>query len=117
MLRFPSRLLLVGVIAFVLERAEHRLFFPIDGEQVRFDAGEIVTTGPMFGRKMTLPSGEPAEREAGLLAELDLTTDTLYWSDEKDRMRALSREALAIARRIPLSKAQVLQSKALSHMR
>jgi tRNA pseudouridine13 synthase len=41
-------------------------------EQVRFDDGEIVTTGPMFGPKMTTPRGEPAEREATLLQQLDL---------------------------------------------
>jgi tRNA pseudouridine13 synthase len=41
-------------------------------EQVRFDAGEIVITGPMFGPKMTAPQGEPAAREATLLQRRDL---------------------------------------------
>ena len=36
-------------------------------EQMRFDRREVVTTGPLFGPKMKLPAGEPAEREARLL--------------------------------------------------
>jgi tRNA pseudouridine13 synthase len=41
-------------------------------EQARFDAHEIVTTGPMFGPKMTQPQGEVAEREASLLREANV---------------------------------------------
>jgi tRNA pseudouridine13 synthase len=36
-------------------------------EQPRFDAREIVITGPIFGRKMKQPSGDIALREAALL--------------------------------------------------
>lgn len=36
-------------------------------EQPRFDAREIVMTGPIFGRKMKQPSGDIALREAALL--------------------------------------------------
>ncbi|MBM4067336.1 MAG: tRNA pseudouridine(13) synthase TruD [Planctomycetes bacterium] len=43
-------------------------------EQERFDAREIVTAGPMFGRKMFAAAGAAAEREAIVLQEFDLTT-------------------------------------------
>ena len=36
-------------------------------EQIRFDRGEIVTTGPMFGPKMFAPTNEAALREARVL--------------------------------------------------
>ena len=42
-------------------------------EQARFDAGEVVTTGPMFGPKMKAPAGEAAEREARVLGQRELT--------------------------------------------
>ncbi|WP_166820579.1 tRNA pseudouridine(13) synthase TruD [Thalassoroseus pseudoceratinae] len=44
-------------------------------EQTRFDDGETMTTGPMFGPKMRQPTGEPAERETQVLqaAGLDET--------------------------------------------
>jgi len=41
-------------------------------EQARLDAGETQVTGPIFGPKMTLPRGEPAEREAAVLASSGL---------------------------------------------
>ncbi len=37
-------------------------------EQARFDRGETVLTGPMFGPKMIAPAGEPALREARVLS-------------------------------------------------
>ncbi|MGH7128611.1 MAG: tRNA pseudouridine(13) synthase TruD, partial [Planctomycetaceae bacterium] len=36
-------------------------------EQERFDRGETITTGPIFGVKMRRPAGEPLEREERLL--------------------------------------------------
>jgi tRNA pseudouridine13 synthase len=45
-------------------------------EQPRLDAREIVLTGPMFGPKMKPPAGEPAEREARLLAAAGLTRES-----------------------------------------
>ena len=42
-------------------------------EQVRFDARETVTAGPMFGRKMFPAAGEVAEREATVLADAGLS--------------------------------------------
>ncbi|HMP01427.1 MAG TPA: tRNA pseudouridine(13) synthase TruD [Gemmatales bacterium] len=41
-------------------------------EQARFDAHQIVTTGPMFGVKMQQPGGPVAEREAAVLAAAGL---------------------------------------------
>ena len=49
---------------FVVEDQPH--------EQSRFDAGEIVSTGPMFGPKMRQPTGEPAEWETQVLQEAGL---------------------------------------------
>ncbi len=49
--------------------------FPVEDavrEQPRCDAFEISPTGPMFGRKMTAPKGEPGGREARVLAESGL---------------------------------------------
>lgn len=45
-------------------------------EQQRFDANEIVTTGPLFGPKMRQPAGEPARREAVILDQAELTADS-----------------------------------------
>lgn len=45
----------------------------ITGEQERFDRGETVISGPMYGLKMRHPMGEAAEREHAVLAEFGLT--------------------------------------------
>jgi len=45
----------------------------IDREQERFDAREIVTAGPIIGRKTFPAKAEAAEREAATLAALQLT--------------------------------------------
>jgi tRNA pseudouridine13 synthase len=47
-------------------------------EQERFDAREIVSTGPMFGRKMFEAEGEAAEREANVLNAAGLTTQSFH---------------------------------------
>jgi tRNA pseudouridine13 synthase len=44
-------------------------------EQERFDAGETVITGPMFGPKMTHPEAEPALREQRVLEASGLSPD------------------------------------------
>jgi tRNA pseudouridine13 synthase len=44
-------------------------------EQARFDAGEIVVSGPIFGPKMKPPAGEVAVREEALLAACGLTRE------------------------------------------
>jgi tRNA pseudouridine13 synthase len=45
----------------------------VPATQERFDARQVVTSGPMFGRKTFPARGEAAEREAALLAEAGLT--------------------------------------------
>lgn len=45
-------------------------------EQPRCDRYETVITGPMFGPKMKSPTGMPAEREAKILTDAGLTTDS-----------------------------------------
>ncbi len=40
----------------------------VPAERTRLDAGETQVTGPLFGPKMPPPQGEPAAREAALLA-------------------------------------------------
>ena len=44
-------------------------------EQVRFEQGETVISGPLFGPKMLEPQGEPARRETQLLESRGLTPD------------------------------------------
>jgi tRNA pseudouridine13 synthase len=44
-------------------------------EQRRFDARETVLTGPMFGPQMKSPDGEPAAREARVLAAWELAPE------------------------------------------
>ncbi len=53
---------------FVVENAEQ--------EQQRFDSGEIVTTGPLFGPKMRPAGGEIARREADVLEQAGLTLES-----------------------------------------
>ncbi len=48
----------------------------LESEQARFDAREIVSTGPMFGRKMFKAESEAAKREAAVLADAGLSQDS-----------------------------------------
>lgn len=54
------------------------LFVALDvaREQARFDAREIVTAGPIFGRKTFAAAGEAAAREAVVLQDFGLTPDS-----------------------------------------
>lgn len=45
-------------------------------EQARADAFEISPTGPLFGYRMTQPTGRPGDLESHLLASENLTPDT-----------------------------------------
>jgi tRNA pseudouridine13 synthase len=45
----------------------------LEREQARFEAGETVHAGPIFGRKTFAAAGEAAEREAAALADAALT--------------------------------------------
>jgi tRNA pseudouridine13 synthase len=45
----------------------------VPATQARFDARQVVTSGPMFGRKTFPARGEAAQRETALLAEAGLT--------------------------------------------
>ena len=46
----------------------------IVAEQARFDAREIVSTGPIFGRKMFPAAGDALTRESDVLRDFGLTT-------------------------------------------
>jgi len=48
----------------------------VPATQARFDARQVVTSGPMFGRKTFPARGEAAEREAAVLAEAGLTAQS-----------------------------------------
>jgi tRNA pseudouridine13 synthase len=50
----------------------------VETEQGRFDRREIVTAGPMFGKKMFASEDEAARREAEVLHEADLTTQAFH---------------------------------------
>src|ERR1043166_3233972 len=45
----------------------------LDAEQRRFDAREIVTAGPIFGRKTFAARADAAQRETAALAACELT--------------------------------------------
>jgi tRNA pseudouridine13 synthase len=45
-------------------------------EQPRLDAREVVPAGPMFGRKLFPTEGDAAKREAAVLADAQLTTES-----------------------------------------
>ncbi len=45
----------------------------VETEQTRFEQGETVITGPMFGPKMRKSAGVPAEREANVLRDSNLS--------------------------------------------
>jgi len=45
----------------------------MEREQGRFESREIVSTGPMFGRKMFEAEGDAAQREAGVMSAAGLT--------------------------------------------
>jgi tRNA pseudouridine13 synthase len=47
-------------------------------EQARFDAREIVSAGPMFGRKLFAVRDEAAARESAVLQEAGLTTQAFH---------------------------------------
>jgi tRNA pseudouridine13 synthase len=48
----------------------------VAAEQARFDARETVHAGPMFGRKTFAAEGLAAEREAAVLRDARLTTES-----------------------------------------
>ncbi|MBI1310710.1 tRNA pseudouridine(13) synthase TruD [bacterium] len=47
----------------------------VDVEQARCDARETVVTGPIFGPKMRMPDGDPAQHEAAILERFGLSPD------------------------------------------
>jgi tRNA pseudouridine13 synthase len=52
-------------------------------EQPRCDAFEISPTGPLFGHRMSMPTGQPGAWEQELLAETGLTLES--FKDGRDR--------------------------------
>jgi tRNA pseudouridine13 synthase len=54
-------------------------------ENLRAETFEISPTGPMYGRKMLVPEGRPAEIENGILAAAGLTRE-LFNSTDTNRM-------------------------------
>lgn len=52
-------------------------------EQPRCDAFEISPTGPIFGKKMAEPTGEPGEIEEAILAQAGLARDKIRAQDGK----------------------------------
>ncbi|HOW73188.1 MAG TPA: tRNA pseudouridine(13) synthase TruD [Phycisphaerae bacterium] len=52
-------------------------------EQPRCDVFEISPTGPLFGRRMSSPTGTPGEQEAALLAETGLALEV--WQEGEGR--------------------------------
>src|SRR5262249_3478743 len=48
----------------------------VEREQARFDAGETVSTGPIFGRKTFAAAADAAQREAQILADARLSSSS-----------------------------------------
>ncbi|HLW65533.1 MAG TPA: tRNA pseudouridine(13) synthase TruD, partial [Gemmataceae bacterium] len=48
----------------------------VEREQARLDAREVVSAGPIFGRKTFAAAGLAAEREAAVLHDAELTTES-----------------------------------------
>jgi tRNA pseudouridine13 synthase len=79
---YLARRLIDGLLHQILagdvlsKRATGGLFVALDRgrEQERFQAGEIVPTGPIFGRKMMPALAEAGEREAAVLAGAQIET-------------------------------------------
>jgi tRNA pseudouridine13 synthase len=68
-----ARQVLLGDVMQVVETGGLFLVDDRNAEQVRYAAGEIAVTGPIFGPKMKRSSGEPAERETRVLAAAGLS--------------------------------------------
>lgn len=68
----------------VMEVASGGLFVAEDAtaEQQRFDSGDTMLTGPLFGLKMKSPTGIPAEREQHILQQVEVS-DTAF-TDYRD---------------------------------
>lgn len=64
-----------GDVAMFRDRRTHFVVTDPEAEQARIDEGELVLTGPIYGRKMTKPTGHVAAFEAAVLAQFGLTED------------------------------------------
>jgi tRNA pseudouridine13 synthase len=64
-----------GDVMQVLETGGPFVAEDVETEQRRCDAGDTVITGPLFGPKMKQPTGEPALREANVLASLGIALE------------------------------------------
>lgn len=69
---------LVGDVMEVVPSGGKFVVEDATAEQTRFDAYEVMTTGPMFGPKMRQPTDEPAAREAKILTEAGLTPESFH---------------------------------------
>jgi len=79
-----------GDLAFI--HRSRRVFLVEDAarEQARSDAFEISPSGPMFGTRMTSPTGEPGRVESELLASTGLTPEQFH-TDQGIKVKGLRR--------------------------
>jgi len=96
---------LVGDLA---QKHANRAVFRVEDaetEQPRCAAFEISATGPLFGRRMTVPEGEPAAIEAAVLDEAGLSTELL--SDQaSERIDGARRSLRVVAGEVELETGQ-----------
>ncbi len=76
----------------------------IPREQERFEQGETVISGPMFGLKMRHPTGEAADRELAALAVFDLTPGS--FAARKKLLPGTRRPLLAAAQDLRIEAAE-----------
>ncbi len=76
----------------------------IPREQERFEQGETVISGPMFGLKMRHPMGDARERELAALARFGLTPDS--FAGWRKLLPGTRRPLLATARDLRIDRAE-----------
>ena len=73
--RMADGLIKQVIVGDVMQFMTTRTSFVVEdvaAEQPRFDVGEIVPTGPMYGSKMPMPKSEAAARESAVLDRFEL---------------------------------------------
>ncbi|MEZ4650975.1 MAG: tRNA pseudouridine(13) synthase TruD [Candidatus Eisenbacteria bacterium] len=79
--RLSDRLLHQVIEGDLMQVAPAGGFFTVEDvarERSRLEQGEILLTGPMFGRKMRGPNGPAADREARILDQAGLTPEAFH---------------------------------------
>lgn len=91
----------MGDLAYLHEKGAVFAVEDVEAEQPRCDAFEISPSGPLFGYRMTQPTGRPGEIEAAVLAEEGIALED-FRSPGAQRVKGARRPL-----RVPLREASV----------